>query len=249
MARGRMIDKRISMSKKLGRVHDKARVLYFMIYPHLDREGRIKFEDVEDLRDEIIPKFKDWTKKKIADSLNELADVELLILYPNDKNIAMEFTRFEDFQSGLRKDREAPSSIPSSQESPENSGVYWISPALSLSIRKYKEGRKEGNKDVIDFDFQTRKWENIKIEDKSGWLAAYPACDIELELYKMREWLLANPDKRKKNYRRFIVNWLTRTQDKGGSEKIRRHPGGHPMTRKEEKEKKIDDWIKGKGEK
>ncbi|GAH01811.1 unnamed protein product, partial [marine sediment metagenome] len=42
------------------------------------------------------------------------------------------------------------------------------------------------------------------------------------------EWLLANPDKRKKNYRRFIVNWLTRTQDKGGSEKIRRHPAGRP---------------------
>ena len=135
-----MIDKRISMSKKLGKVHDKARVLYFMIYPHLDREGRIKFEDVEDLKDEVIPKFKDWAFKKIAEALNELADVELIVLYPNGKDIAMQFTRFEDFQSGLRKDREAESIVP---EHPESSGVYRITPALSLSIRKLKEGRKE----------------------------------------------------------------------------------------------------------
>lgn len=104
------------------------------------------------------------------------------------------------------------------------------------------------NKSKIEFSFEERKFLNITIEDKSGWLAAYPACDIDIELYKMREWLLANPDKRKKNYRRFIVNWLTRTQDKGGSEKIRRKPGGAPMTRKEERDKGIDDWTKGKGE-
>jgi len=129
-----------------------------------------------------------------------------------------------------------------------------------LNKSKLNKSKEENNKVLpplskkninskIEFDFDKRKFLNITIEDKSGWLAAYPACDIELELYKMREWLLANPEKRKKNYRRFIVNWLTRTQDKGGSEKIRRHPGGHPMTRKEEKDQKIDDWTKGKDEK
>ncbi len=95
----------------------------------------------------------------------------------------------------------------------------------------------------INFNFKNREWINIKTEDKSGWLAAYPACDIDLELYKMREWLLANPDKRKKNYRRFIVNWLTRTQDKGGSERIKRRPGGQPMTRKEERDEDIKNWV------
>ena len=140
MARGRMIDKRISMSKKLGRVHDKARVLYFMIYPHLDKEGRIKFEDIEDLRDEIIPKFKDWPFKKVAEALDELADVKLVILYPNGKDIAMQFTRFGDFQPGLRKDREAESIVP---EPPESAGVYRITPALSLMKFNEAKGRKE----------------------------------------------------------------------------------------------------------
>ena len=124
-----------------------------------------------------------------------------------------------------------PSSFPSSLNTNEDTKV---SSPQSGNIKTPK----------IIFNFKHRKWEEITIEDKSGWLAAYPACDIDLELYKMREWLLANPDKRKKNYRRFIVNWLTRTQDKGGSEKIRRHTGGRPMTRKEQAKKDLDESEK-----
>uniref|UniRef100_A0A6M3IMX1 Uncharacterized protein n=1 Tax=viral metagenome TaxID=1070528 RepID=A0A6M3IMX1_9ZZZZ len=36
----------------------------------------------------------------------------------------------------------------------------------------------------------------------------YPQVDVERELNNMYMWLDANPRKRKKNYKRFIVNWL-----------------------------------------
>ena len=50
-----------------------------------------------------------------------------------------------------------------------------------------------------------------------SWAKAYPACDINTELAKAGEWIIANPAKGKKsNYRRFIVNWLSRSQDRGG---------------------------------
>ena len=244
MARGRMIDKRIAKSKKLAALkHDRSRVLYFMILPHLDVEGKFT-GDPEEIKEDCCPKLK-YSVMKIAESIIELADAELLKLYEVDYRPFIKYIKFDDFQIGIRKDKEAPSRIPNpGRTKDEPTPSLYLS--LRLSLRKLKEGSKS---DVIEFDFEKREWMNIKIEDKSGWLAAYPVCDIDLELFKMREWLLANPDKRKKNYRRFIVNWLTRTQDKGGSEKIRRHPGGHPMTRKEEKEKKIDDWTKGKDEK
>lgn len=89
-------------------------------------------------------------------------------------------------------------------------------------------------KEVVSFDFDKRKFLNITIEDKAGWLDAYPACDIDQELRKMREWLLANPEKRKKNYRRFIVNWLVKAQDKGGTK----------LSYDEQRKKKLDDWEK-----
>jgi len=55
-------------------------------------------------------------------------------------------------------------------------------------------------------------------EDIEGWEAAYPNVEVRGELLRMGQWLLANPKRAKKNYRRFIVNWLTNEQKK----KIRR---------------------------
>ena len=72
----------------------------------------------------------------------------------------------------------------------------------------------------INFNFKTMDWENITVEDKKVWKEAYPACDINAELLKMKAWLLANPDKRKYNYKRFINNWLSKQQDKGGTDKL-----------------------------
>jgi len=207
-----MIDKRVSNSKKLGNITDKSARLYFMIYPHLDKKGRIAFDDLDDLRTEIIPYLRGWGLKKIRLSLNELADIELIQLYPDKNKIAMEFTRFENFQT-IRDDREAASRIIALGETPESSGVFRITPALSLSLSLIKEGKK---KEKIFFDFKKKKFLNIDIEDLAGWKDAYPLVDINQQIKEMREWLLADPSREKSNYKKFITNWLSRQQDKGG---------------------------------
>ena len=46
------------------------------------------------------------------------------------------------------------------------------------------------------------------------WTEQYPAIDIQSELRKMEVWLYSNPANRKKQYVRFISNWLTRAQDR-----------------------------------
>lgn len=76
---------------------------------------------------------------------------------------------------------------------------------------------------TISFDASSRRWENITATDMEAWAKAYPACDINSEIAKAGEWIIANPQKGKKsNYRRFIVNWLSRSQDRGGSVPSRR---------------------------
>jgi hypothetical protein len=69
----------------------------------------------------------------------------------------------------------------------------------------------------INFNFSglTENWENIPDELVEKWQEAYPALNVERELLKAGEWLIANPTKRKKNYRRFLVNWLARGQERG----------------------------------
>ena len=66
------------------------------------------------------------------------------------------------------------------------------------------------------YNFTDHVWNNIPDSKVEEWNLAFPACDIELELRRMAVWLEANPTKRKSNYARFIANWLTKTQDKGG---------------------------------
>lgn len=56
-------------------------------------------------------------------------------------------------------------------------------------------------------------------KDLKRYIELYPAVDVRQDLRNMVGWLEANPSKRKtkKGVRRFITNWLARTQDSGGS--------------------------------
>jgi len=130
----------------------------------------------------------------------------------------MEFKRFEDFQMGLRKDREGDSKVPPPGRTPENSGVFRINPSLSLSLSlkkevKKKEGRKEEEK-KITFNRQIKDFINIEPEDIERWMKTYKLVNVLNELAKMVNWLLANPTRRYKNYHSFIVRWLSREEEK-----------------------------------
>ena len=56
-------------------------------------------------------------------------------------------------------------------------------------------------------------------KDIDEWKKLYPAVDVRQELNKMRGWCLANPSKRKtkRGVKKFINNWLSRQQDRGGT--------------------------------
>jgi hypothetical protein len=72
-------------------------------------------------------------------------------------------------------------------------------------------------------------WQGITDADRQEWRLAYPACDLAGELAKATSWLKANPAKaHKSNWRRFLVSWLTRSQDRGGTN---REPGRRPDDR------------------
>lgn len=77
----------------------------------------------------------------------------------------------------------------------------------------------------ITFNFQERGWENLSQLDYDEWTDAFPACEIIAELQKMKSWLLADPKRKKVQYKRFIVSWLSRQQDKGGTKGSARSTG------------------------
>ena len=63
----------------------------------------------------------------------------------------------------------------------------------------------------------------IPYEDLQRWADTYPAVNVAGEIKKAAEWMRSNPSKRKSNYRRFLTNWFSRTQERGGT------PGYKPV--------------------
>ena len=69
-------------------------------------------------------------------------------------------------------------------------------------------------------------WTGITDADRHEWAAAFPGAVLAQELAKATAWLKANPQRAgRRNWRRFIVGWLQRCQDKGGTH---REPGKRP---------------------
>ena len=77
--------------------------------------------------------------------------------------------------------------------------------------------KKESPAQRIHFDYDTLQLQRIIEEDMEGWMQAYPAVALTNEIERAKQWLIANPAKRKKNVCRFLTNWLSKAQEKGGS--------------------------------
>lgn len=109
MAEGRMLKKEISDSKKLGALSsDRPRVLYFMMLPHLDIEGRLK-ADPKQIKGQICTMLP-YSIKSIQSALEALHNAGLILLYQNSGAQFLEYARFGDFQK-LYPDKEAESKI------------------------------------------------------------------------------------------------------------------------------------------
>jgi hypothetical protein len=69
-------------------------------------------------------------------------------------------------------------------------------------------------------------WAGITDADRQEWATAYPGAVLDQELAKATSWLKANPTRAgRRNWRRFLVGWLQRCHDKGGTN---REPGKRP---------------------
>lgn len=66
----------------------------------------------------------------------------------------------------------------------------------------------------IEFDSSNGAFKGISEEDELRWQKAYPAVIVPTEITRAAAWVSANPANKKSNYERFIVNWLSRAQDR-----------------------------------
>jgi hypothetical protein len=92
-------------------------------------------------------------------------------------------------------------------------------PAAPVPTSKPPKASRSPAKPRVHWDCESG-WKDITDADRQEWAAAFPGAVLEQELAKATAWLKANPTKaRRSNWRRFLVGWLQRCQDKGGTDR------------------------------
>ena len=130
MARGRMISKSLSTSRKFaaaGRSSsgEFAQLLYLMLVPHCDDFGRQE-GDPFTVKHKVLP-TSERSEIEFGGALSVLRDVGLIKWYESNASQIIEIIRFDDHQGGLHKRTSSrfpdiPGSSGNSSESPGNSG-------------------------------------------------------------------------------------------------------------------------------
>ena len=93
-------------------------------------------------------------------------------------------------------------------------------------------GRRKTVKIYFDYDGDA-KIHGIDQKQIDRWEENFPALDVEAELRTMSAWLDANRKNRKKDVKRFIVNWLSHTQDRARVQKTERRQNGNDSAKPE----------------
>lgn len=110
MARRRMLSSRISLSRKINAVSDRAALLYTWIIPHLDELGLME-ADPEIVRAQVVPLRKSFTPKVVSECLDELEGAGAIVRYETNGSIYLNYPDFFNHQS-LKKDRIPKSEYP-----------------------------------------------------------------------------------------------------------------------------------------
>ncbi|MDE2020880.1 MAG: hypothetical protein KGJ13_11140 [Patescibacteria group bacterium] len=88
--------------------------------------------------------------------------------------------------------------------------------AEASSLPDEKDASHGRTRSVIEYSYESGSLTGVGADDIADWERAYPAVDVRRNIAAAAVWLGANPQKRKKNIRRFLVNWFSRAQEKGG---------------------------------
>lgn len=113
---------------------------------------------------------------------------------------------------------------------------------------KNKSPTPKPAKEKIIFNFESGQFEGITNVKKTQWADAFPAVDIELEIKRAALWALNNPKKRKNNWGRFLVNWFSRTQERGGSIQSNGFARASPVTPSPQAKRMIESLYGNKKE-
>ena len=209
MARIRTIKPDFWVDEKVVELSAYARLLFIGLWNFADDDGRMVYSPKK-IKMQIFPS----DNLDILAVFDEIRRDSMITIYAVDNT---EYLQVNQFHKHQKIDKRTPSKLP---PPPNNTESPIDSPTPPDGMEGIKEGNgmDQGNKtplasnEKISFSADGH-WENISHAQRTAWERAYPALSLDAELARAASWILANPKNRKKNYARYLTNWLSRAQD------------------------------------
>lgn len=144
MARGRIINNRITTDIRVHNLSDDlSRLAFTWLITFADREGRAPGDPVL-LRSLLFPRRTDISPDDLERYLTEWDAAGLVHWYRAGGDLYVHFPGFDGNQTGLRKDREAPSYIPPPEDGEPVRSKSGVNPE-QLQVKLKEKKRKEDN--------------------------------------------------------------------------------------------------------
>ncbi len=222
MARKRMIDPKFWTDDKIIELEPLCRLLFIGIWNFADDSG-VHLNNSKVLKAEIFP-ADDISVAEVDTMKTRLLELGMIEISSNEN--LFRITNWEIYQ---KINRPQPSKYKFSESS-------VISNELFIGkVREYKEIEDNIIKDnKEDMEQKVRKpkpsapklkpykervedfFDNIDGDFKNLMQESYPNVDIDKELLKAKTWLLVNTHKAKKQFKRFVNNWLSSAMENAG---------------------------------
>lgn len=153
MARGRIINSKITQDKRVNDLSDDtSRLAFTWLITFTDCEGRT-YGDPALLRSILFPRRSDITVEQMEHYIREWESAELIKWYGANDDLWIEFPNFEKNQVGLRKSREPKSDIPPPlvDDSAEENRQSSDKEPEDIPLKRREEKLKEENTiDVVN---------------------------------------------------------------------------------------------------
>jgi hypothetical protein len=181
MAEGRMLKRVISDSKRVAQLqNDTHRMLYTWLLAHLDVEGRFSAEPCI-VRGHVVPRLKHVTDEVIESALEDMARVDLIIIYEVDGDRFLQYRIFHKHNK-VRRDKEGISHIPGPPV--DNNGDTPVPgpvppPVPGPDESKVSKVKLSKGKVSKDGPFETEEAEPFQLPDKDEINESAPSKIIE----------------------------------------------------------------------
>ncbi len=239
MARGRMLNKKISADPKVNALpDDTARLLFTWMIAHLDQNGCL-YGDPVLVKSTVFPYRHDVTIEAVGEYLEAMAEQGLIQFYTTDEQRFVRFPSFANNQVGLRADREAKTDIPLPPEDSLTGGqLRQSSGNLPDDFRlKRKEVEKKGNRkeeeggsggkhpDALPLLQKLPNWATS--EDDAQWLeefmVEYPHLTTK-HILACRDYHSAKAKHHKGIWKTRLRNWMSHERQPRNIPKVRNNP-------------------------